>query len=104
MSRYAVLSTDEFGRDLDSAVAYYLEASGQKSATQLLDEYDKMRDYLAELPGYGANVHGLPYRWRPLKSFVAVYAVDEAAETVTLIRLFHMRSNWKAHLLDSAPS
>lgn len=100
MARYAVLVSEAFERDLDGATAYYLQTAGSASALGLLDDYDTMCGYLAEMPGYGARVHGHAYRWRPLKGFVAVYSVDEECGTVTLLRLFYMRSDWRKQLLD----
>ena len=55
---------------------------------------------MGTLPGYGANVHGTPYRWHPLRSFVAAYLVDEDAGTVTLMRLLYVSSDWRARLLE----
>ena len=99
LSSYAVIATDLFEIDLDEAVSYYLQMAGPRSAASLLDDYDTMRELLKTLPGYGSNVYGTPYRWRPLKSFIAVYAIDDEARTVTLMRLFYLTSNWRERLL-----
>ena len=101
MPRFRVVATDLFEDDLAAAVTYYLGSVGVSSARSLLDEYDAMCGLLAELPGYGANVYGASYRWRPLKRFVAVYEVDEGGFIVTLLRLFHMSSDWHGRLLGS---
>lgn len=104
MPRFTVVATDLFEDDLDAAVAYYLGSAGVSSARSLLDEYDAMCGLLAELPGYGANVYGTPYSWRPLERFVAVYEVDEDGCIVTLLRPFHMSSDWRGHLLGPQAS
>lgn len=103
MPRFRVVATDLFEDDLDAVLSYRLDTTGAASAKDFLDEYDAMCGLLAEFPGYGANVFETQYRWRPLKRFVAVYAVDEERSIVTLLRLFYMSSDWRDRLLEPTP-
>ena len=44
-------------------------------------------------------VEGTLYRWHTLDRFVVVYSIDDDLNLVTLMRLFHMSSDWRARLL-----
>ena len=48
-----------------------------------------------------ASSRSWPGAWRALERYVAVYVVDEDARTVTLMRLFHISADWRAHLFAS---
>ena len=73
---------------------------GPSSAARLLDAYDALVVTVGEFPLMAGGVEGAPYRWRALESYVAVYAVDETARRVTLMRLFHVSADWRTRLLE----
>lgn len=102
MPRFSVGSTGRFDGDLDTAVSWRLANAGPSSAARLLDAYDALVSVVGEFPLMAGSVEGTLYRWRALEGYVAVYAVDEAARRVTLMRLFHMSADWRARLLAEA--
>ena len=54
------------------------------------------------LPGHGSLIGDSGLRWRQLGVFIAVYQVDEAGSVVTLLRLYHLSTNWRYHILGSS--
>lgn len=102
MPRFSVGSTGRFDGDLDAAVSWRLANAGPSSAARLLDAYDALVSVVGEFPLMAGSVEGTSYRWRALEGYVAVYAVNEAARRVTLMRLFHMSADWRARLLAEA--
>ena len=102
MPRFAVEAAGPFDGDLEAAVSWRLANAGPSSAARLLDAYDALVSVVGEFPLMAGSVEGTPYRWRALEGYVAVYAVDEAARRVTLMRLFHMSADWRARLLAEA--
>ena len=72
---------------------------GQSSAERLLDAYDGICTMLTTFPALGSMVEGTLYRWHTLDRFVVVYSIDDDLNLVTLMRLFHMSSDWRARLL-----
>lgn len=101
MPRFAVETAESFDNDLDAAVSWRLANVGPSSAARLLNAYDALVAVIGEFPLMAGSVEGTSYRWRTLEGYVAVYAIDEAARIVTLMRLFHMSTDWRAHLLAS---
>lgn len=105
---YDVVATSLFEADLDSAVAYYLEQAGPRSAARFLDKYDAFRGLVAALPGHGSPVGDSGLRWRQLGMFVMVYSVrpvkpesqsGERGGTVTLLRLYYVSQGWHRRVL-----
>ena len=102
MPRFSVGSTGRFDGDLDAAVSWRLANAGPSSAARLLDAYDALVSVVGEFSLMAGSVEGTPYRWRALERYIAVYDVDETVREVTLLRLFHMSSDWRARLLAGA--
>lgn len=101
LSEAAVETTEQFEDDLDQAIRYYLEQSGPRSATRLLDEYDSFRETVALFPKHGTRLGESQIRWRALGVFVAIYFEDEDEEKATLLRLYYLSPNWKTRILES---
>lgn len=96
---FDVVTTEAFADDLDEAVSYYLEQSGPNSAGRFLQLYDSFVDLVGRLPGHGSKVGDSGLRWRKLGVFVAIYAIEDTAHTVTLLCLYYLSSNWRQRLL-----
>ena len=103
MASYEVIVTRRFEDDLDAALSWRLREVGHSSALRLYDAYLSKVGSLETFPLIGGLVQGVPYRWTGIGSYVAIYAVDETAHTVTLLRLFHMSADWRKRLLTGSP-
>ncbi len=104
LSSYEVRVTGHFEDDLDAALEWRLREVGRSSALRLYNAYLSKIAPLETFPLMGGRVEDFPYRWTAIERYVAVYAVDEEARTVTLLRLFHMSSDWRARLLAESSS
>lgn len=96
---YEVVATASFAADLDESTAYYLEHAGIRSASRFLDDYESFCRLVAALPGHGSSIADTPLRWRRVGAFIAVYTVDDENRAVTLLRLYHISSNWRSRAL-----
>ena len=101
---YEVRATESFAADLSESCAYYLEHAGKRSAGRVLDEYDSFCRLAADVPGHGAPIEGTSLRWRKVGVFIAVYDVDDETRVVTLLRLYHVSSNWRSRALGQNPA
>ena len=101
MPRFVVETTEPFDDDLRAAASWRLTNVGLSSAARFLDAYDALVAAIGEFPLMAGSVEGTLYRWRALERYVAVYVVDEDARMVTLMRLFYISADWRAHLLAS---
>lgn len=99
-----VRATSHFAQDFEDAVAYYLERVGKNSALKFLAEYDRFRSLVASLPGYGPVVGDTNLRWRKLGAFVAIYYENTSSDEIVLLRLYHLSSNWRSHVLGILPT
>lgn len=95
MPRFVVETTEPFDDDLRAAASWRLTNVGLSSAARFLDAHDALVAAIGEFPLMAGSVGGA------LERYVAVYVVDEDARTVTLMRLFHISADWRAHLLAS---
>lgn len=97
--KFEVVASAAFADDLEDATSYYLEQSGPNSAARFLRAYDSFVDLLGTLPRHGSKVGESGLRWRKLGIFVAIYAIDDASHTVTLLRLYYLTSDWRRRVL-----
>lgn len=98
-SGYTVRYASSFADDLERAVAYYREKSGDRAANRFIDDYERVVGLLESMPGYGSPIGDTGLRWAHIGVFDAVYHTEEGTRTVTLMRLFYCRADWKARLL-----
>lgn len=101
---YEARVAGRFENDLDTALEWRLREVGRSSAAKLYDAYLSTIRLLETFPLMGGRVEDSPYRWAAIERYVAIYAVDESAHTVTFLRLFHMSSDWRARLLAGPSS
>ena len=101
-NNYRVEVTDAFADDIEEAVTYCETQSGKQSAARFLQRYDSFLELVFMLPGHGSLIGDSGLRWRQLGVFIAVYQVDEAGSVVTLLRLYHLSTNWRYHILGSS--
>lgn len=104
MPSYEVRVAGRFEDDLDTALEWRLQEVGCSSAGKLYDAYLSTIRSLETFPLMGGRVEDSPYRWTAIERYAAIYVVDERAHTVTLLRLFHMSSDWRARLLAGPSS
>lgn len=103
---YEIKSTAEFDACLDEVVAFRVNNYGLRSARRLLDAVDAAGALLADNPNMGSLVNNepsakesSPLRWVRVDSYIAVYRVCDAKQTVYLLKLFHGSSNWRRRVL-----
>ena len=101
-NNYRVGVTDAFADDIEEAVTYCEMQSGKQSAARFLKRYDSFLELVSALPGHGSPIGDSGLRWRQLGVFVAVYQADEAGSVVTLLRLYHLSTNWRYYILGSS--
>lgn len=97
--RYEVMASEAFVDDLEDATSYYLEQSGPHSASRFLRAYDSFVDLLGTLPRHGSKVGESGLWWRKVGAFIAIYAIDDATRSVTLLRLYYLTSDWRRRVL-----
>ena len=98
---YKIIKTDSYQRDLDGAVGYIaLSLSNKTAAASLLDAVEKIYDDLERMPLMYSfcddpHLRDMKYHKAVIKNYIMVYAVDEDAKVVTILRFFHGRQNYE---------
>ena len=96
---YAVIVTEPFKDDLTTVVRWRLENVGRSSAGRLISSYEAAISAIEAFPYFMPSARGDGLRWVAVENLVAIYEIDEANNTVTLLRLLNMASDWRAELL-----
>lgn len=101
MKRYYVHITETAERDLNRA-ADYIEFSlkNPQAADDLVDEAETALSSLGHLPERYALADdkllaALGIRFIQIKSYLAFYAIDQAAGTVHILRFLYGKSDWR---------
>ncbi len=98
---YKIVKTNSYQRDLDGVVSYIvLSLANKTAAVSLLNAIEKIYDDLERMPlmyGFCNDPHlrTIKYHKVVVKKYIMVYTVDEDAETVNILRLFHGRQNYE---------
>lgn len=98
---YKIVKADSFQRDLDAVIGYIaLSLENRIAAASLLDAVEKSYDGIERMPlmyeaCHDPHLKELGYRKAVIRSYIMVYRVDEAAETVYILRLFHGRQDYE---------
>ena len=98
---YKLFTTDAFQADLEAAVRYIaLSLENRIAAASLLDAVEKSYDAIKYMPlMYEAcqdpHLKELGYRKVAVRNYIMVYRVDEKAQTVYMMRLFHGRQDYE---------
>ncbi len=98
--------SEEFAVRLDEAVAYRVDNYGLRSARKLIDSVDAIRKLLVGSPLMGALVDSdaqatdtRPLRWVRVDSYIAIYRAGRDTQTLVLLTLFYVTSNWRRRVL-----
>lgn len=97
-------------QDLDDAARYIaLQLRNLPAARNLLQQAFQAIDSLEEFPARFPVVRdpvlaGLGIRFLPVQGYLAFYRVDEAAQTVHILRFLYGKSNWSALLKMDLPA
>jgi toxin ParE1/3/4 len=98
---YSLNITDIAEEDILSTVKYIAnELKNPIAANNLLDEIEKHEKILEETPGIYPSVHdeylaekGL--KFVTIKNFLLFFTIDKKNKTVSIIRFFYGRRDWK---------
>lgn len=96
MPRYKVVATRAYERDAARALERMLDIAGARSADALAAALTGAQDAIASFPLFHPSLGRAGYRWCPAGRYAILFRVDEAPSVVTLLRLVHMSTDWRA--------
>ncbi|RYG69039.1 type II toxin-antitoxin system RelE/ParE family toxin [bacterium] len=90
---YKVVLTDPAAADIDEAVTF-IESYSVAASANWLETIQEAIESLSEMPSRGAFIRentgqGFEYRHLIYKNHRIVYRVDEAAQSVLVVRVYH---------------
>lgn len=102
MKQYKVVVTKNAGSDVEGIIQYIAQQDGNANiALQIAHRLKQAMYSLREMPerhrvlktSYITAITNI--RFLPVDRFLLFYSIDEQADTVSIIRVFHMRQNWE---------
>ena len=102
--KYTVRIAERAQKDIEEAADYIEYAlKNPQAADSLLDELDSVRSGLEEMPeryppARDEILASWGVRFVRIKKYLAFFIVDQAEETVHIIRFLYGKSNWTAIL------